>query len=309
MEFKLLKYLAGFFRGGFDKERIVEDMRVTLAELDNVVIPAYEAAATHFKASKIKSTEIKNLSGVFYQSFDSHGRSRAPNFISDILQQLRNVRGNLSAVSDVLNEILEKNVIIDGITARKAVLIRASESINFASRYALDLLDYVYITEHNSVSGGGSEASTTTPAAVRDVKVRLNQFATSISDYGIPTATFIKEINLIPEVVVNKFTQDKAGGSIKESTIDPFANAHMSNFMLNPIYRIRLFPAEWQVNRYNASKEKKKVLELRLLYLNMANEKKQDAAVEKEIIYLQNRIDKLDAKIRDVEESILSSGE
>jgi hypothetical protein len=62
--------------------------------------------------------------------------------------------------------------------------------------------------------------------------------------------------------------------------------------------------AEWQSNRYKANKDKKKTLELRLLHLKLQNEGKDDPKIEKEINYIQGRVDKIERYLKDVEESL-----
>jgi hypothetical protein len=59
--------------------------------------------------------------------------------------------------------------------------------------------------------------------------------------------------------------------------------------------------ANYQIERYNSNKEKKKVLELRLLHLRLLNDGKNDPKIEKEINYIQRRVDSLDRKIKDSE--------
>jgi hypothetical protein len=62
--------------------------------------------------------------------------------------------------------------------------------------------------------------------------------------------------------------------------------------------------AEWQANRYKAARDTKRLLELRLLNMQMQQQKTPDAALEKDIEYTTNRIKNLDFKIKDMEERV-----
>jgi hypothetical protein len=74
--------------------------------------------------------------------------------------------------------------------------------------------------------------------------------------------------------------------------------------MVNPIYHLRSILAEWQAKRYKYNKERKALLELRLLQLNMKNSNTSDPKVQKEIEYIQSRVDDLGMYISSVEEDL-----
>ena len=88
--------------------------------------------------------------------------------------------------------------------------------------------------------------------------------------------------------------------------IDPFQMRFIPAW-LNIIYHVRLGIAEWQVGRYNAAKEELKVIQLRKLHLERLRDGKADAAIEKEIAYLEERAQKLNYKLRQMEESAARS--
>lgn len=286
-----------------EKAKLLEDLRVTLSELENVALPNYATAATYFKSDKIKSDDNKNLSDAFYMNAELK-TAKQSSFIADIQKKLENVKANGEFLLAQAEELFEHDIIAEGLTARKLTLIKAAECISYISRFSTDLLNLVYVNEATDLNTNVDESLRLAPIVVKNINNNLNKFARLISDYGIPSETFQKMFTEIPEVVVNSKTANSISGLYKEQDIDPFTNGYVVGFTYSPIYHIRLLVAEWQASRYKANKDKKKILELRLLHLKLLNDKKNDPRVEQEINYIQSRVDKIERYLRETEESL-----
>jgi len=287
-----------------EKDKVLEDLRITVSELDTIVAPNYKLASDYFRTNKLKSDEAKYLSDTFYKNLDNGGISKQPNFLAEVSVRVANLEENAKYISAQIEEIMERDIINEGLTAKKALLVRASEAISFASRYAIDLLNYVYIAEAVNVNAELEESMKLSPADMKKVEARIIAFARIVSDYGIPNNKFSKVITEVPDVIVNSKTSASISSLYKERDLDPLASSYVAGFTGNPIYHIRLSIAEWQASRYKANKDKKKMLELRLLHLKLISEKKNNPKIEAEIEYIQSRIEKIERYLRDVEESL-----
>ena len=291
-----------------EKPKLLEDLRVTIAELDNVVMPNYLTASTYFRSEKLKSDNNKDLADAFYQNFDLMRSTKQSSFVADIQKRLEYIKQNSETLLELTEELFEHDIISEGLTARKAVLIKASESISFISRFSTDLLNLVYVNEASNVDVSVEESIRLAPIVVKTVNRNLPKYARIISDYGIPNETFKKIIGEVPDVIVNSKTANSVAGLYSDKDLDPFTNSYVVGFSGSPIYHFRLLVAEWQASRYKSNKDKKKMLELRLLHLKLLNDKKNDPKIEQEIVYIQSRVDKIERYLRETEES-LSQGE
>lgn len=290
------------------KDQLQEDIRVTLAELEQIGMTNFRQAGEYFRSAKVKSDDAKSMSDIFYRNFDLQGTSRQNNFISEIAFRLPMVKDNLEYIRDQVESIMEADIMHDGLTAKKAIMVRAAEGISYISRYSTDLLNYVYVAEAINANAEVEESLRLSPAATKHVQNNIAKFARLISDYGIPTKTFSKLLSSVPEVIVNSANANSIKGMYSEQDVDPFQSSFLQGFIGNPLYHIRLNIAEWQAGRYKANKDKKKMLELRLLHLKLINEKKNDPKIEEEITYIQGRVDKIERYLREVEESVELEG-
>lgn len=298
----IMGYLKALFPM-LEKSKILEDLKITISELEKYSIPSYSNAGDYFKTNKLKSEEVVDLSNLFYRNFDTRG-SKQVNFISEINKRLPSLLENARYIHDQLDALLETSVINEGLTAKKASFIRASEVMSFISKYLIELLNAAYVYEALNLKAELQETLELSPASIKYLNANISRFSRVFSDLSVDHKTFTKLYSSIPEVILNSKTEQSIKGIYNEKQIDPFSSGFIAGFSYNPIYHTRMIIAEWQTNRYNANREKKKVLELRLLHLKMLADDKNDAALEKEITYLQSRIDNLERKMREVEDAL-----
>ena len=304
---KLFEYL-GAMKKSVDKVDILDDIERTKEELNDVVKPLYLHASEFFRSNRIQSKEGKSLQDSFYAKLDKGGVSKQSNFITEIQVRLDKISNNITYIQQTVTDEFERVMISEAITARKALLLRASEHISFISRMSLDILNYLYIMESRH-AGTDSEQSedlnTLSPFDEKHVEKSINTFAQLISDYSVDPAKFQDLFVSVPNIVLNLRSEAMIKNTFKEKDLDPFSAAFVSGFTYNPIYHVRMVIAEWQTARYKANKDKKRMLELRLLHLEMLQTKKRDPKVEREIIYIRDeRLAKLNRAINEFEESV-----
>jgi hypothetical protein len=282
-----------------DKSTILEDLRITKKELEDNLISSYSDAATHFKAIKLKSDPVKDIANVFYRNYSLTKSNNSVNIVSEINSKLANLSQNIDYVESELEKLLERDIIKDGLTAKKAVLIRAATELSFITRFAMDLLDYIYVKEIVAIND--ERNLDVSNSQENNIAKKIANFGRLLAIYGDSPKSFKNEIGEIPDVHINENNYAALTATYGEGVIDP-ANANLvTNFVHNPIYHFRLMIAEWQSNRYKAYRDKKRMLELRLLMLQSYQSNNPDAKIEKEIEYLQNRIESIEYKMAKME--------
>ena len=288
-----------------EKDTLVEDLRTTLDELDKVAVPMYNQAATFFKVHKVQSKEIDALSNIFKRSYTDSKHPKQPNFIADIAHALPHLRDNVEFTMKQAEEILSEDILSEGLTAKKALVVRSCELMSFITRYSIDLLNFCYEAEGKAVGAADSqEAIKIAPITREKIQLKIADCARLLADYGMDSKKFAASVASVPDLFINSKVADTVGSIYKEIDIDPFNKSFRTGFIGSPIYHARLIFAEWQTARYNSAKEKKTILELRLLYLKNQDNKKDSSALEREIQYTQGRIDKIDRHLKSVEDDL-----
>lgn len=284
-----------------DKEDVMEDVDNTKSELVSGVIPSYQSAVIYFKATAIKSDNNQDIQKVFYRNYEIKARGKKSSVVEDVSTALANVKINLDYLSDQVENLFSRDIIKDGLTIRKAILLRGVEHMTFITRYSLDLLNLIYINEAKSVNAELTEGFSTSDRTVKLTEKNLFIFARLLYWYSQDLEKFKITLSRGKEAILNDETTQNVIALYNEEEVDPIASGLVSEFEGNPIYHIRLIIAEWQSDRYKSFKDKKKMLELRLLHLK-SMETGSDPKLEKEIEYIQDRITSIEYKMSKMEQ-------
>lgn len=286
-----------------DRTSVAEDLRTSEKEYVKIVIPTWDAAATHFKMEKLASPECQEMSMDFYRNFDRRGASKAISFVHDIQRRLTTLHDNVVYLQGILDQELERDIIAEGLTARKAFVVRAASNLSLMSQYLSSLLNYIYTVEAQHHDTHLDDSLRLSPAEQKYVEKMFPRFVALFNAYTLNTKDFTQTIKTLPEILVAPSNEQAIAAA--HGSVDPFEKYGIANFLPGVIYRVRLVIARWQNDRYESSRAKKQQLELRLLYLQMQKDQgESDPTVAREIVDLQNRIEKYDRYLREVEESI-----
>lgn len=290
----------------FGKDRVFEDSRIIKTEIETVSLPSYKEAEKVFTGWVFKSIEMKEYITVFNRNIKgASGFGSKDNIITTIRKGLEKLLETQEVTEERLQSTLEDDIVTDGITCLKANLIRVVEGISFVSKYSTTFLNFVYVAETSTVSDSGSYIKDNfSPAEIEYIEKNFTEFCLVFAALTKSKQEMTKVFDQIPDVTIGAGSGDAVVSTLGNNKLDPLAMHGFSTTSKNPIYHIGLMVAEWQANNYKRSKETKKVLELRLLNLQLMEQKNPDAKLEKEIAYIQSRIQGLDHKIQQMEASV-----
>lgn len=269
----------------FDKERINEDIRITSLEMKNITIPAYKQAEPFLSKWTFQNpTVLKRI-----EIFNSIVERRRKNIITTIYEGLVIANVTLAELERLVDSSFESNVAGGGITYGRSTLLQMIEAIQFVSRYSRRLLNYIFVAETSQFENEDTVTEALTPADIQWVEDNFINFCNAFNVITKPTKELDKMIEAIPNVVISDDNYDNLVSVAGEQKVDPMKLGFIPVF-LNPIYHISMRVAEWQTNRYHAAKQEVKCLQLRQIYLKSLDEKNSDAKIQKEIQYIEDRI-------------------
>lgn len=282
----------------FSKDRVAELARINQTEIDTLVIPSYKEAEAGLKTRDFKSKSIKDFSNTFKQNV---GIASGDNIVTAIRKAMENVSKNNKYISDKTEETFESEVVIAGVTVLKANLIRLLELNSFLTRYSMRFLNYLYILETEAVNADPRYTKDSlSMGEIAWLEKSFLDFCFALRVCSKSDKEVTKLIANIPDVVLGEGAEAVIQ-TLGESKVDPFNTKSLSGFTNSPIFHVRLIVAQYQANRYKEQKELKKILELRLLNLQNSQAGNPSAATEKEINYIQSRVDRISEDLRQAE--------
>lgn len=280
-----------------DKELLLEEIRITTDELKNVTIPAYKQAKPFFSKWDYKSQRVLNIINIF----NTQVKVRKQSFIDTLENGLQNALSSIAEVNRIVNTEFGEDITPLGLTYNKATIMQYVEFLHFASRYARRLLNYIFVAETAEFEGQYAIQDALTPADIEFVESRLSTFVQVFSVISKQPKDLVQAFDEVPKLAITPENIRTAQAISGPTKLDPI-RAGFIPVILNPVFHIRMLRAEWQTNRYHQSKQEIKCLQLRKANLEALSNGKPNAKVQKEIDYIEDRVQALMKKNADLEQ-------
>lgn len=284
----------------FSKSDVIDDCQATRDELTNTSIPAYVSANTLMKGWKFKSEKMRDRIPVFNKLVKNGGPG---NIITVIMNGLPTALENLNIAEDLVKRTYNTNVGAAGMTYLKAQVLQYTEAVAFVSRYSRRFLNYIYSCELAEDGGDGMRLQDAmVPAELKYIEDFFLSFCTAFNTVCDTPANLRKHLDNIPDITINKDNLTTVGATVGDTKLDPFG-FNLIPISMNPIYHVGMYIAEYQAARYKAAKEELQLLQLKRLQLEKQLAGKEDASLQRQIVYMTGRIQGLNAEIAKAEKS------
>lgn len=281
----------------FTRARILEDIEITRRELNEATLPPYRTAEDLFGKKKLLSTYSQTFESVFDRDVKINHKG---NFIVGIYETLENMVENIDMVERLVHKRFASDVIKDAMTIFKLNLLQYVEMMSFVVKYARRLLIVVLTAEVNAANKE-NEMDGILDSEIQYLAAGRDSFNRGIRVMSDKKKTVEDRFDSIPEIGANDDAIQMANATAEPLDLDPFAFG-LIPLGLNPIYHVRLAISEWQAKRYRTAEEESRMLEFRLLQLQEIARGNKDAALQQQIEYNQNRLNKLRYSLKEMEE-------
>ena len=298
----LQKYLDSMLPS-FTKARLLEDLACTREELKVNTLPPLKTFSEEFGRRKFKNPWVQAFEDNFEKgiSFKHSG-----NFVVAVHDTLDGALKNIDFIEHLINKYYADDVLRDAMTLIRVNILQYLETIAFAAKYSRRLLLAAITSEVHTVDSSAQEASPMLSAPNQGEIEWLEKGAPALFQclniLSMKKEKLEEEFKEIPDMTVNPSSVTDIVASVGASRVDPM-NFGLIPIVLNPIYHVRMMIADWQVNRFKAADEERKLLEFKLLKMKMTDGGKRDANVDRQIEYTEGRLQKLNYKLMEMEKS------
>ena len=255
-------------------------------------VQAYRSADQAWGSTAFVSKQAKAMEKTYRLEVGLTGRQ---SMITSIYLALENTLKVLDLIVEKGKVIYSDNEASMGLTFQKATILRIVTVADFANKYSLDLLNYIYTVEAQATKGGEG-IEDISKAEEEQLVSQFQDFCLSINVLKVDMGSLEKALAELPDAVVSEMTERTFISTIGSKKLDPF---QVRNFSVrkNPFYVFGMMIAERQEKKYKVKKETVELLQLRLLHLQKLRDKTQDASLDKEINYYQNRVTSLNHEL------------
>jgi len=275
------------------RSELLNDIDAIRNDYGKLLMP--ELALAEETLNKAKDAQLVKM-------FDSLVRisriSRTGGAISGLKNALAGVEKSLDKVQDLIkHDFGGEQIATESMTYRQIALLRYVEIARFVFEYTLRFLRYAYMVELNAA--GQKNNDIITKNELKSLTELFESYAFSITVLAQDPSKTEKALKETPNILVDEATSD-ALSFTSGGKADPTRSDFIS-LKWNPIYKIRLFMADFQARKYRKAKEELRMFEIQRLRIENARKGQADPILDKQAIELTGIINELQHDINQME--------
>lgn len=289
MLISLLNYVQGI-KHTVKKSDVLSSAENIFNNIENDVIPTL--------ASILDSDSIKCIDNNRDLKIISNNGVLKAKDNKDLLGKIKKVFENIlkehKTLIKVINKELPDIITNKTITAKDAAILRVINDIGGMSLYCIDLCYYILIID----------GKTDYP------KIKLNQIKEGLPTFNnmlkVYSKNFNKLVSELPKVANQNIDLDEGSESMLETLLakkGKIINLPVAHgFVNNPFYHIRMWMLDKEIEKYESLKDKKRLVELRLMELKLNERNESDPKLRGQIEYYENKLTRIEYNIKEIEE-------
>lgn len=294
---KIAKYVQSLLPS-IEKKTVRKNLDDLRTELRDHTLPPFESSQAMLKSWQFKDKFTQDMDKKFPREVKSRFRG---NYVEVTYFILKRTLDNIGAFEKLADQLYGPDIIKSALSYSETQLLQLIEAVSFAAKYARKMLIYTLAQEVDLFRDNNLRGREMTQAETNWLYNNQGVFMLVMRALDHSDKEFHKIFADIPNIDVNEDTMSAVAASVGAKNLDPLSLG-FHGIVLNPIYHFRIALTEWQVARYDAAKEERKMLEYQILDLKNALDSKQDPKLEKALEYTQDRVSRLSFKIQKIEE-------
>lgn len=293
--YQVLKNYIESLTATVKKESVEEALGNVITGINDEIIPSLEAVIKDSDDSVIKDNQfIKNLSKLTVRTKDNK------EYLNVLLKLLKEITSEANDITKLVDKDLSAYITSKGSTAKDIAIMKLVSDIAALAFYIQDLIYFILV-----------DVKETAIPKIRldDIRKNSGSFVVLFNYYYKGLSKIVKELPRVSDEIV--YREDA-----KPSMMDKLFKSKgkllslpVSGFNGNPIYHIRMWLVDKEMERYELLKEKKKLIELKLLDLKLQAQNESDPKLKTQIEYYEDKIGKLEYNIKEIEDDDESVGD
>lgn len=245
--------------GHLKKGNVTQTLDYTIDNIKNNIIPIIDSLTSNRNIGVLKSNQRLSKFG---KDVDFKG-SNPYNILENLSNFFHRAVNKSGELQDNINRYLSATLSSKAVTARDATILRIVSDLSSVSLYTLDFL-YLCLLGNNKSNFPNAHNKT--------VEEGYINYCSLIRTYN---KDLEKNISTIKEVSLENinFESDNAILDSMLGNTGKLLNLPVKGFVGNPFYHFRMWLVDREHKKYEANKEKKRLLELRLLALQAEKDK------------------------------------
>lgn len=285
--------------GGFTRSKALDDFINTNKEMRECTLKMLE----DFQGMVGNGPYSKNVEAWNKGYGRGVSSARGKKFTVHLLETLLACDALSGDIEEQFEKHVPKEAAAEALDYKAANLVQYAQVYAFVSRYTRKLLLLLAELTSKDNPKGVQFKSGLVAGELKWMNDNVSNFYAAIDSLALVVKTFDKAVKEIPEIVVSLSDYEVQKEVSGEHKLDPWKMGFFAA-KWNPIYHIRMAWTDYILARYEAAKAERQALEYRLMALKDSLDGTPNPKVEQAIKYHTEQLNKVNAKIFKVEESV-----
>lgn len=281
----------------FTKDEVKEKLRL-VSQMLQQTLEGYLSAVDILGVPAFKSRYGKEFDSDFRSKVRTQYRGTSIGIIQQILS---NVTNFIDQLAPLVEKSYNRDVVVDGLTYKRAEILRTLGYLDFMVTYARQLLHYLLVVEANVKAGTLPDGREIAKPEIEWLNANRATFFRLLLTFAENYRDLIKKLDEIPDINVGENDEQTIAHTVGVNRLDPLKN----NFLpgITPMFMsIGIAWTQWQVKRYERLKEDVKVIQYRIEQLRLQAQGKEDAQLERTIAKYEEYLEDLARDIAKMEQ-------
>lgn len=285
-----IKALIDSLNSTISRKDVIKHLELMFQSISEDVIPSLEQLEDGVdNIEKDKLAKLKNLAAVAGIKYKDN-----KDLVNKIKLSFINIQKEYSTLSDLVNKELNEIVTNKTITAKDAVILRVISDIGAMNSYVLDFSYYLLI----------NDKETNLPKyKLKTITDGISTFASLYKVYGDNIHKLLQDVYKTSDNQLDVNDESEMTGIMLSKTGKLVNLPQANGFINNPIYHIRLWLTDREINKYEALKDKKRLIELKVLELKLKQSNSNEPGLSKQIEYYEEKLSKTEHAIERIEQN------
>lgn len=273
-----------------------------LKEKLRILSQSLQKALEAFMGAESTLTTFKSKVGQQFEEDLSKAVRLPPRLtpIAFIRQVLTNMGLTLEMIQVIADKSYGKDIVIEGITYRRAELLRTIGYMDFLASYSTQLLHYLLVAEAAIVAKDHAPGAERPRPELQWLKTNQAAFFALLVTFSKPSREIAKLLETIPEIVIGEDDDKIIVPQVGILKLDPLKNNFIPGVSTAAL-NIGIWWVGIQVARYERLKEDVRSIELRLEQLRLQADGKSDAQLERTIATYERYLNDTSEKVAKME--------
>ena len=283
-------FISNMFAHTTKQSDVIETLAVTATGIGSDIIPSIDEMLNSYESARLSTS--KPLKALSSMTRVQHKDSK------DLLLKYRTffveILNSIPHITNVVKSQLPKVMTDTTMTYKQVAILRFCSDLSSMTLFFLDL---GYAVIFDKAKTGLSKKK------IEEIEEGMRTFTQMFSAYNGKVTETIKKLTKVSDEVVTRSESDVVNDIRAKSTGDIVDLPMNKGFIGNPLYTLGMWLVDRQMAKMEALKDKKRLLEMRLMELKLEAENQPSEKVSKMVEYYETQVDNVEYNIRKIKEN------